>query len=168
MRGWLPTNDSRSPLALILAIVLLSQLACGGGNFASQLRTVLNLAPALIDSLVTAGVIKSEQRTTYVQDFEDLAEAAATLKEGLDGCTDNPCKLDAVDRFQVRFFDIERRGHFKVSPKLQNVETILKAIIATARAYYSTPKSTNAPAATIDREAQLKAQIEQLKAAMQP
>lgn len=147
--------------AAILTLALLAQ-ACGGG-FAQDLRTALSLAPALIDSLVQAGVIKPEQRATYIRDFEDLAAGAAILKEGLDNCAkaDTLCRLGVVEHFQHLFWDVQRRGHFGTSPKLQNIEAILRGIIDAARVYYGAGTGR-----TVVTESDIKTRIEALKIAM--
>jgi hypothetical protein len=102
-----------------------------------------------------------------VVDFSDLAAGAANLSDDLKACGQTkPCKLTAIDRFQLRFFDVERRGHFKLSPKLQNVQTIIAGIISSARIYYGGAASAgNAPSRVVT-EADLKSQLEELKTAM--
>ncbi len=106
-----------------------------------------------------------------IADFADLASGAATLSSDLKSCTDKPCKLNAIARFEQRFWDVERRGHFKLSPKLENIENILGGIIESAKIYYGAPVKSAAragggplPQANPARE--LTDKINELKAAM--
>ena len=81
-----------------------------------------------------------------------------------------PCKLDAVGKFQIRFFDIERRGHFKLSPKLENVQSILAGVIEAAKLYYGAapkqPRTAAGPVPAANPANELKAKLDELKAAM--
>ena len=147
--------------ALIAFLVLVS---CGASDFASQLRVILAASDPLIESLNLG-----DKKAAVVQDFADLAQGAATLSDDLKACADKPCKLNAVDRFQIRFFDIQRRGHFKLSPKLQNIEGILQGIIAAAKVYYGPQRpavATAGPVPAPNPEKQLNDRLAELKAAM--
>ncbi len=80
-------------------------------------------------------------------------------------------RLNAISKYEQRFWDVERRGHFKLSPKLQNIEAILDGIIESAKIYYGAPVKSAAragggpvPQANPARELQDK--INELKAAM--
>ena len=126
------TSRSFLPLVLIYAIIL---SGCGAGNFANDLRVVLAASTPLIDSLNLG-----DKRAALIQDFADLAGAAANLADDLKACgKDRVCSLNAIDKFAVRFWDIERRGHFKLSPKLEKVQGILAAIIQSAKLYFAPP-----------------------------
>jgi len=147
--------------ALITILVLAN---CGASDFASQLRLILAASTPLINSLNLG-----DKKQAVIQDFSDLAQGAATLSTDLKACdTSKPCKVEAISRFEVRFFDIERRGHFKLSPKLQNVENILRGIIEAAKVYYGVaPRSSRTvggPAANPAKE--LSDRLAELKAAM--
>jgi len=143
----------------ILAALLLIQ-SCGAADYASQLRLILAGATPLINSLPLG-----DKKQAVIQDFADLASGASDLSVDLKACTDKPCKLNAVDRFQIRFFDIERRGHFKLSPKLQNIEGILQGIIQAAKIYYG-PQTATASVGAANPEKVLSDRIAQLKAEM--
>lgn len=153
-------------IAIVLVIALLAQ-ACGGG-FAGNLRSVLAASGPLLDSLVTSGAIKPEQRAGLIKDFEDLAQGAAVLKENLDSCTDKPCRLDAVDKYQALAFGVFNRGHFGGVAKLHNVEMIVRGIIDAAKVYYA-PQVVRRDGTTVEQtDTQVKAGIERLRLAMKP
>ena len=104
----------RKTSAASILITLLLVQSCGASDFASQLRLILAASTPLINSLNLG-----DKKAAVITDFSDLASGAADLSVDLKTCAqDKPCKINAVDRFQVRFFDIERRGYFKLSPKL--------------------------------------------------
>lgn len=159
----------RSIASVVLASVLFLS-SCGGG-FASQLRVILATSGPLIESLHLGG-----SKVAVVADFTELGGDAATLADSLNTCgAVKSCNLDAVSRFEFQFKAVDARGHFGLHPKLQTVEGILKGIIASARIYYggSAPSAgknasaANGPAPVVT-EADLKAQLESLKAAMRP
>lgn len=148
-------------------IILMALASCGGGSFASQLRIILAASGPLVDSLP----ISDNLRKGLVTDFTDLASGAADLSDDLKACTDNPCKLDAVKKFEVRFWDIQRRGHFKVNPKIQRIQSIIEGIIDSAKIYFGgssrTPRMAGAQPAVVT-DADIKAQLDELKEAMKP
>jgi hypothetical protein len=154
---------SAHSLALTAILVLAN---CGGFNAASQLRLYLSASGPLISSLPLSDSLKSG----LVVDFTDLASGAATMAEEFKACgSDKPCKLNAVDKFQVRFFGVERRGHFGSHAKLQTVKDIIAGIISSARIYYGARQNVTAGGSPrVVTEADLKAKLDELKAAMQP
>lgn len=153
-------------IAAILLVALMAQ-ACGGG-FATNLRSVLAASEPLIDSLVTSGVIPAAARDTYIRDFEDLAQGATLLKENLDSCTDKPCRLDAVDKYQVLFWDVLRRGHFSKIDKLRNIQVIITAIIEAAKAYYAPAVVRRDGTVEPQTDKEIREGIEKLREAMKP
>lgn len=157
--GKLDDMNTRRTLstALILCIVL---SACGSFNFANELKVVLAASTPLIDSLNLG-----DKRAALIQDFADLADGAADLADDLKTCAkDKPCSLTAIDKFTIRFWDVERRGHFKLSPKLEKIQTILAAIIASAKIYFA-PPAAGRQVGNVS-EASIRAQIAELKIAM--
>jgi len=150
--------------------LLLMLVSCGGG-FTGTLRGLLAASPAFFDSLQLGG-----DRAAVVQDFTDLSNGAITLGDELKACgSDKPCKVAAIDRYQGRFWDVLRRGHFKLSPKLDRVQRAIQGVIDAARIFYggglgakgqsTAAGSTPARAST---DADLKASLDELRNALQP
>lgn len=152
---------------LILAALMLIQ-SCGASSFASQLRLILAASGPLIESLNLG-----DKKDAVIQDFSDLASGAADLSDALKACETKPCKLDAVSKYEVKFWDILRRGHFKLSPKLEQVQEVLAGIISAAKIYYGAidKKSSRAagsgPALEPNAANELNAKLKELKEAMQ-
>lgn len=151
-------------LTPILILTILLQ-GCGGSSFASQLRGILAASGPLIASLSLG-----DKRQAVISDFTDLASGAATLADDLKACGDaKPCKLDAVAKYETRFWDVLRRGHFNLSPKLERIQDIISGIIASAKIFYGSRQTvTRGGSPRVVTEAELKAQVNELKAAMQP
>lgn len=156
--------------APLLAVVLFLQ-ACGGG-FASQLRLYLAASGPLVQSLP----LSDSAKRGVIADFTELAGSAAAMADGIKKCgAEKLCKLNEVEVFQTVFSRVEARGNFGSHEKLQTVQRIVSGIIASARIYYGgAPRGGIASAESIDpasrtvTEADLKAQLEELKAAMRP
>lgn len=149
-------------------ITLLLLLACGSSGFAGTLRGLLAASPVFFDSLQLG-----DKRAAVVADFTDLSNDAMTLGDDLKACADDkPCKVNAIDRFKVRFWDVLRRGHFKLSPKLERVERAITGVIEAAKIYYGARSKSGAEAvqARDDKQtvADLKTALEELKAATRP
>lgn len=157
----------RRALCTIPLITILMLANCGASDFASQLRVILAASGPLINSLPLG-----DKKQAVITDFADLASGAATLSGDLKSCTDKPCKLNAISTFEQRFWDVERRGHFKLSPKLQNIEAILDGIIESAKIYYGAPVKSAArasgPVPQANPARELTDKINELKAAMKP
>ena len=145
--------------ALIAILVLAS---CGAADYASQLRVILAASTPLINSLNLG-----DKKQAVIQDFADLASGANDLSTDLKACTDKPCKITAIERYEHRFWDIERRGHFKRSPKLQNIQSILGGIINAAKVFYGPQTAIAGPVAAANPEKVLSDRIAALKAEMQ-
>jgi hypothetical protein len=155
-------------LAPTLALVLLFQ-GCAV-NFARDFRLVLAASGPLVNSLPLGN-----KKAAVVADFSELAGDASTMADEFNTCgASKPCKLNAVSKFESEFEIVDARGHFGLHPKLQTVEGILKGIIASARIYYGGTSAgviANGPSlgpAPVVTEADLKAQLKDLKAAMRP
>jgi len=146
--------------ALIAILVLAS---CGAADYASQLRVILAASTPLINSLNLG-----DKKQAVIQDFADLASGANDLSTDLKACGQaKPCKIAAIERYEHRFWDIERRGHFKLSPKLQNIQSILGGIINAAKVYYGPQTAIAGPVAAANPEKVLSDRIAALKAEMQ-
>jgi len=146
----------------LTAILVLAN--CGASSFATQLRVILSASTPLIESLNLG-----DKKAAVIADFADLASGAATLSDDLKACTDKPCKITAIERYEVRFWDIQRRGHFKLSPKLQNVENIVAGIIQSAKLYYGVPikaSRSSGPVPAANPAKELSDKLSELKTAM--
>lgn len=153
---------TRRNLALTLLLTIAFQ-SCGGDTLARQLRLVLAASSPLIQSLPLPAALKSG----LVTDFTDMAGGAATLGDCLNGATGKPAKLICVSSFSVEIEAIVTRGHFGSanSPRLQQILGLIRGIIASARIYYGAP-SARASSKPVT-EATIKAQVEELKKAME-
>lgn len=150
----------------LTAILVLAN--CGASDFASQLRLILAASGPLINSLNLG-----DKKAAVVQDFTDLGQGAATLADDLKACeASKPCKVEAISRFEQRFVEIEKRGHFNLSPKLQNIEDILSGVIQSAKIYYGSPAprtsraAGSGPVPAANPANELKAKLDELKAAL--
>jgi hypothetical protein len=161
------TLKRTSIITLLISFSLFTQ-ACGG-SFAGQLRVILAASGPLISSLPLSPSIKSG----LIVDFSDLANGAATLKQDIDACPDKSCKLNAVEKFEGLFETVESRGHFGSHQRLQQVESILRAIIQSAKIYYGgssgagVKRGAQVPESAATEQT-LKARIDELKKAMEP
>lgn len=146
-----------SGIAITLCVVMFLQ-ACGG-SFAGQLRVILAASGPLVDALPLSPALKSG----LIVDFTELANGAAQLKTEIDACTAKPCKLGAVERYEQLFERVEARGHFGSHQRLQQIEGILRGIIASAKIFYGgTTGMESIQAKSLDE------QLKDLKAAMKP
>lgn len=149
----------------LIAVLILAN--CGASDFASQLRLILAASTPLINSLNLG-----DKKQAVITDFADLASGAADLSVNLKACaSDKPCKITAIERFEHRFWDIERRGHFKLSPKLENIQNILQGIIDAAKVYYGAPSkqpSVAGPVPAANPANELNQKLAELKTAMKP
>lgn len=157
----LPTLTRRHVGLTILLTIILQ--ACGGGAFAGQLRLVLAASPPLIESLPLPAPLKSG----LVTDFTDMASGAATLGDCLNGASEKPAKLICVQTFSSEVETVIARGHFgdANSPRLHQILGLIRGVIASARIYYGAP-STRKSSQSVT-EGSIKAQIEELKKAME-
>lgn len=166
-KSWLEYRARKlSLVGTLIAILVLAN--CGASDFASQLRIIVAASGPLINSLNLG-----DKKAAVIQDFADIASGAADLSTDLKACAqDKPCKIAAIERFEHRFWDIQRRGHFKLSPKLQNVESILQSVIAAAKVYYGGGKTPQAaargPVSSANPASDLKQKLDELRAAMKP
>jgi len=155
---------SRYSIASSILIFALLVQGCGGNSFATNLRVILQSSGPLIQSLPIADKLKSG----LIVDFQDLGNGAAILADELKACQGKACKLDAVNRFQRLFWDVQRRGHFGQHPKLEQIEAILKGIIDSARIFFGAPNTQRREIASPqEAEKELRNQIKQLEKAMQ-
>lgn len=150
-------------LSLPIVLLLLLAVSCGSSSFASQLKVALATSGPLVESLNLG-----DKKAVVLTDFADLATAAGHLADDLKVCDKSKqCGLDVVSVFEVRYWDILRRGHFKLSPKLEKVQAVLSSIIAAAKVYYGVQTvRTAGTAGTADTD--LKARLDELRTAMKP
>lgn len=154
-------------LALNLTVALLFA-ACGGSNFARQLRLALAASPPLIESLPLSQTLKAG----LITDFTSMADNTATLAECLSVAPDKPAKLTCVQAYQLQIEAVIARGNFgnANNARLNQILTLLRGIIASAKIYYGSapsPAAERAPAQRVTEDS-IKAQIKELKVAMQP
>lgn len=151
----------RLVIPLILAIVI---AACGGSNFARQLRLVLAASPPLIESLPLSPALKSG----LITDFTGMADGAATLAECLSVAPDKSAKVMCVSNYQVVVESIIARGHFgdANNPRLNQILSLIRGIIASARIYYGAPAPTARAGQPPVTEKSIKAQVDELERLM--
>lgn len=156
----------RKQTAILLLAVLAT--ACGSKAFAQQLCIVLAASPPLIESLPLPPALKAG----LITDFTDMADRTATLSDCLSGAVDKPAKLVCVQSFEGQVELIINRGNFgnANNPRLQKILGLIRGIIASARIYYGGAPSGDTAARSEGRvtEDTIKAQIKELKLAMQP
>lgn len=153
-----------------LALCIFLQ-ACGGLDFTNRLSDVLDGRNPLLDSLETSQVITHDQRLKYGEDMGDWVNDALTTGKEIDACKDNPCRLTAVDKFEKRFWDVLRRGHFgeNAPARLQKVRTIMEGVIFAARVYYGLVAPRTAGSGPVpNAKRQLEGKLTELKLALQP
>jgi hypothetical protein len=162
-------------LSFALIAGTLTQTACPKGShpltdYVMQLRLGLAVSGAFLDSLNLG-----PERQAVANDFIQFGDNAATLGDDIKACgSDKPCKVRAVAKFQTAFWDVLRHGHFKLSPKLERIQTIVQAIINAATVYYggTLPRTARRDVDTPDNpkaaEIEIKLRLQELKAATQP
>lgn len=153
-------------LALNLTVALFIA-ACGGSGFARQLRLVLAASPPLIESLPLSPTLKSG----LITDFTSMADNTATLAECLNAAPDKPAKLTCVQSYQSQIEAVIARGNFGNAnhPRLNQILSILRGIIASAKIYYgATPTATTErlPTGPVTKES-IKRQVKELEELMQ-
>ena len=153
-----------------LAIILLLLLAvsCDSKAFAQQLRIVLAASPPLIESLPLSPALKKG----LITDFTDMADRTATLADCISVAVGKPAKLTCVQTFEFQVETIIGRGNFgnANNERLQRILGLIRGIIASARIYYGGAPSAGVSSRADERVTAdtLKAQIKELKQAMQP
>lgn len=150
-------------LALNLTVALLIT-ACGGSSFARQLRLVLAASPPLIESLPLSPALKSG----LITDFTSMADNTATLAECLSAVPDKPAKLTCVQSYQLQIEAVIAHGNFGNAnhPRLNQILSLLRGIIASARIYYGgTAADTRTVGVAPERvtEDSIKRQIKELE-----
>lgn len=163
----------RSLAMVLLVALVVSQAAflkkCDGNQnqdaFVASLRLALVASPVFIQSLGLG-----DKAQAVATDFSDLVNDSLDLAAELKACTANPCRVDGVDHFQAKFWDVLRRGHFSLSDKLQRVQSILQGIIDSARVFYGGPSSKALATRSTEKvtEQSLKAQVEELRKTLNP
>lgn len=144
--------------ALVLSYAILTT-ACAS-NFATDLRLALAVSAPFIESLNLGN-----RRAAIVADFTELGTDAATMAESLNACAGNKgCELNAVGAFEASFEIVANRD-FNSVPKLSQVESLVRGILAAARIYYGArPAAGIRTASQVDPLKDIKAKTAQLKA----
>jgi hypothetical protein len=159
----------RRILCVVGVILLVGQLACGGG-FVTELRLVLASSGPLISSLEATGVLPQNVGDTVVADFNDEALAVADFSTALSGCaTDAVCKANAAEALFTRSEVIYNRGHFGSNPKILAAANVARGIFQSIRLYYASRTPTG-KLKVVHRpsDADLKAKLDELRAALRP
>lgn len=154
----------RKRILLIPILAILIQTACGGG-WPTLLRTALVASPAFIGSLNLG-----DRREAVINDFTEIGGDVADFADDLNACNkDKPCSLEAVNKFQTKFWDVLRHGNFKLRPKLERIQDLITGIIDAAKIFFGERQNVTAgSSARVVTEEDLKARISDLKLAMQP
>jgi hypothetical protein len=155
-------------VATLVLSLLISQIACGGADFAQTFRLALLAAPPLIESLALPASLK----TGLITDFTDLGGDALDLKDCLSAAPGNPAKLMCVQTLETKAEIVIARGHFVQAnnPKLQRILGLIRGIIQSAKVFYGggTRSLTGAAQSPQQAEKTLKAKLKELKAEMNP
>ena len=129
---------NRRLIVPLLLVVIMA--ACGGSNFARQLRLVLAASGPLVESLPLSPTLKSG----LVNDFIGMADGAGILAECISAASDKSAKVICVSNYQVVVEAIIARGNFGAAnnPRLNQILSVIRGIIASARIYYGAPSPT--------------------------
>lgn len=156
-------------LAPLLALALLVQ-SCGGALL-TTFRLALASSGPLVNSLVTAGVLKQSQAGPIIADFTDGANVGLTLETDFKACTVKACKLSAAQKAEKGFREIVNRHHFAQNQRIQEVADVADGILSSLVIFYGggTSKRAGEPALTDAQiEQKLKPDVERLKQLMKP
>lgn len=150
-------KNTLAALGLIYTLVI---SGCGASNFATDLRLALAVSAPFIESLQLGG-----RKATVVAAFTELGSDAATMADIIKGCAGNKgCELGAVQVFEGAFEAIANRD-FQNIPKLAQVESLIRGILAAAKIYYGArPPAGMHPNAQSDPLKEIKTKTAQLKA----
>lgn len=164
--------------------VILHMHGCGASDVLKSFRVALASSGPLVNSLVAAGAIPQGKATAIVTDFNDgatcgltLSNAFAAIPKDIPEQEQTSRKLNASVAGLRCFRAVIQRQNFASNPRVQNVANIAEGILASLVVFYSEPgemRASASPSATVtarnekDLEAQLKTQVEALKAAMKP
>ena len=150
---------SIAALVIIYAMIVLS---CGAPNYIAQLRVGLTVTDAFLASLDLGDRVKG-----VAADFRELVDDIDVLARDIEACNKaRPCQLEAINKFQIHYFDVLRHGHFKLSPKLEKVQEILSAVIDAAKVYFGGSLSISASKSSDKQaETELRTRLAELKAA---
>jgi hypothetical protein len=181
MKGHSMIHYKRRAIVVVIALSLMAQ-ACGS-NVIRSFRVALAASSPLVNSLVASGAITSTQTTKIIADFDDGAACADTLQSAFAAIAkDDPdakakkltASVNALRCFRV----IIDRQNFAANPRIQNAANIAEGILASLVVFYSEPGPMRASAQATRRavtasdekqlEQKLKAQVDELKAAMKP
>jgi hypothetical protein len=179
---------ARRQVAILVLVATTAYLgsgfACGSSSAIKSFRLALISSTPLVNSLVAAGAIPQTRATAIIADFDAGAACALTLQSEFaaipDDLTDREKtaqKLNASVRALRCWRDVINRQNFAAHARVKQVVDIADGILASMVVFYSEPgemRASTEPAASVkardekDLERQLKAQVEELKAAMKP
>ena len=83
-------------------------------------------------------------KSGLITDFTGMADGAATLAECISAAGDKSAKVICVSNYQVVVESIIARGNFGSAnnPRLNQILSVIRGIIASARIYYGAPSPT--------------------------
>lgn len=158
-------------LAPTLALCIFLQACPGSADFGKRFTDILSNRTALLDSLETSQVITHDQRLKYGEDIGNWVNDGVTMSKEIAACKDNPCRLNSVDNFQIRFWATIQSGRWgdKAPDKLRKVRTAMEAVILAAKVYYGlvAPRTAGTGPAP-DAKRQLEDKLKELRESMQP
>lgn len=164
-------NFRQRYLSLLLSVVIVSQVACGGGALVAFRLTLASSGP-LINSLVASGALPPSLANDVHKDFTDGVQVAVDLQAEFKAAgVDRGKRLTAAQKAERAWKAIVDRHHFAANARLQQVAAIADGVLSSLVLYYSSEsQGVIAGPALSDKqiERQLKPKVEALKQAMQP
>lgn len=153
--------------AFILAVCILSQVACGG-SLVSSFKAGFAATKPFIQTLVTQGVITQAKADAAILDVDDSLNFASTAQVCLSAAGSHKgakaqCYLTLANNLRT----VLQRHNIGGSPQLDRVAVIVEAAIAAFQAYNNrviSPANQARSSSRIDADAQLEADLKAVRA----
>jgi len=153
----------KSSMAFILAVCMLSQVACGG-SLISSFKAGFAATKPFIQTLVSQGVISQSKADAAIADVDsslDFASVAQTCLSaaGSDKGAKAQCYLTLANNLRT----ILARHNIGGSPQLDRIATIAEAAILAFQAYFNRVNSRSVSRNQVDPDKQLEADMKAVK-----
>lgn len=164
---------------VLLPLVLVLSISCGGGTLLRSFRVALASSGPLVSSLAASGAIPNGKMSAIITDFDAGAQCGLTLQNQfsaipstLSVSEQRSRKLQASQSALQCFRAIINHQNFAVNSRIQTVANIAEGILASLVAFYSEssgdPTSAVAGLSEDEFEKRLSKRVDELKAAMKP
>jgi hypothetical protein len=153
---------TRSLMAFILTVCMLSQAACGGGLIDS-FKAGFGATKPFIQTLVSQGVIDQAKADAAIADIDDSLNFASVAQACVEAAgSSKPVKAQCYLTLANNLRTVLQRHNIGGSPQLDRIAVIAAAAIVAFEAYNSRVTST-AKGMRADPDKQLEADMKAVK-----